>query len=62
MKIFILNKNSKIFNIVNLKDSSNLISFISINKLPKRLGGSLKNRVSKYLDLRKRGYLIINTK
>lgn len=62
MKIFVINKNSEIIDTVEIEDSSNLTTYVNIKRLPKKLGASLKDRVLKYLELRKRGYLIINTK
>ena len=61
MKVIVTEQNNTI-DTFEINDFSNLITYINIDSIPKKLGKSLRERVIKYLDLRKKGYLIIKTK
>lgn len=61
MKVIVTEQNN-IIDTFEINDFSNLITYINIDSIPEKLGKSLRERVIKYLDLRKKGYLIIKTK
>lgn len=61
MKVIVTEQNNTI-DTFEINDFSNLITYINIDSIPEKLGKSLRERVIKYLDLRKKGYLIIKTK
>lgn len=61
MKVIVTEQNNTI-DTFEINDFSNLITYINIDSVPEKLGKSLRERVIKYLDLRKKGYLIIKTK
>ena len=61
MKVIVTEQNN-IIDTFEINDFSNLITYINIDSVPEKLGKSLRERVIKYLDLRKKGYLIIKTK
>lgn len=61
MKVIVTEQNN-IIDTFEINDFSNLITYINIDSIPEKLGKSLRERVIRYLDLRKKGYLIIKTK
>lgn len=61
MKVIVTEQNNTI-DTFEINDFSNLITYINIDSIPEKLGKSLRERIIKYLDLRKKGYLIIKTK
>ena len=61
MKVIVTEQNN-IIDTFEINDFSNLITYINIDSVPEKLGKSLRERAIKYLDLRKKGYLIIKTK
>lgn len=61
MKVIVTEQNNTI-DTFEINDFSNLITYINIDSIPEKLGKSLRERIIKYLDLRKKEYLIIKTK
>ena len=58
MKVIVIDYN-KVIDKFRINSLSNLIVYINVNLLPKKLGGSLRERVKNYINLKRKGYSII---